>query len=77
MHALPSRTNFFHFHAVFGKNLANDFRPKLRHWCPHLVNPGCATVKNEFPYALSTGDLKIEINLCSRTYNSILTTFIF
>ena len=27
-------------------NLANDFRPKLRHWCPHLVNPGCATVKN-------------------------------
>ena len=33
--ALPSRSNIFNFHAVFGKNLF----PKLRGWGPRLGNP--------------------------------------
>ena len=37
-----SRSNFFHFHAVFGKNLA--FSPNSRVGVPRLGNPGSATV---------------------------------
>ena len=46
----PSGSNFFHFHAVFGKKFAKKtgFCPKLRGWCPRLGNPGSTTAQFSF-----------------------------
>ena len=37
----PSRSNFFHFHAVLPNN--RFFKTKFRGWRPRLENPGSAT----------------------------------